>query len=232
MKIQVALSGLALVHVLAVLSAAGPAGQSPPATQARFDMRVRADFFAGMRGDAAAFARAMDACEKTLAAEPKHPEALVWHGSGLLFQAGQAYRAGDAAKGGALWDRGMREMDDAVALAPTSVNVLIPRGATLLQVSRFVPAELVKGLLAKGLEDYEKAYAVQKPFFGKLSAHARGELLFGLAEGWARLGEPSKARRYFELIVSEAEGSGQEPRARAWLETGRPPADTSCIGCH
>lgn len=65
---------------------------------AAFDYNtVRADMFAGFAGDAARFAKAMEACERTLARQPKHPEALVWHGSGLFFQAGQAFQRGDMA---------------------------------------------------------------------------------------------------------------------------------------
>jgi len=32
----------------------------------------------------------MKACEETLAQNPKHAEALVWHGAGLFYQSGKA----------------------------------------------------------------------------------------------------------------------------------------------
>ena len=53
--------------------AAQPKGREP-----RFDELVRADFFAGVAGDAAAMDRAMRLIEETLAKNPRHPEALVW----------------------------------------------------------------------------------------------------------------------------------------------------------
>ena len=98
----------------------------------RFDELVRADFFAGVAGDAAAMDRAMRLIEETLAKNPRHPEALVWRGSGLVGRAQQSFQKGDVATGNDLFQRGLRDMNDAVALAPENVGVLIPRGATLL----------------------------------------------------------------------------------------------------
>jgi hypothetical protein len=123
---------------------------------------VRADMFAGLAGDTARFAKAMAACERTLAREPKHPEALVWHGSGLFFQAGQAFQQGDMARGGTLWDRGLAEMNEAVSLAPDSLAVVIPRGAVLLQAARFVPAPMAEPLLKTGVADFEHVLELQR----------------------------------------------------------------------
>lgn len=195
---------------------------------------VRADMFAGLGGDAARFARAMEACERTLAREPKHPEALVWHGSGLFFQAGQAFQTGDTAKGGPLWERGLAEMNEAVALAPDSLAVVIPRGAVLLQAARAVPAPMAEPLLRTGVGDFEHVLELQQAYFHTLGDHPKGELLFGLADGYARLGDKAKARAYFERLTAEAPTSGQTPRGRAWLETGAvpPAAGLGCFGCH
>lgn len=195
---------------------------------------VRADMFAGLGGDTARFAKAMEACERTLARDPKHPEALVWHGSGLFFQAGQAFQAGDMAKGGPLWERGLAEMNEAVSLAPDSLAVVIPRGAVLLQAARFVPPPMAEPLLRTGVADFEHVLELQKSYFHTLGDHPKGELLFGLADGYARLGDKAKARAYFERLVADAPASGQAPRARAWIETGTvPPAPgLGCFGCH
>jgi tetratricopeptide (TPR) repeat protein len=195
---------------------------------------VRADMFAGLGGDAARFTKAMEACERTLAREPKHPEALVWHGSGLFFQAGQAFQSGDMAKGGPMWDRGLAEMNEAVALAPDSLAVVIPRGAVLLQAARAVPAPMAEPLLRTGVGDFEHVLELQQAYFQTLGDHPKGELLFGLADGYARLGDKATARAYFERLTAEAPTSGQTPRGRAWLETGvvPPAAGLGCFGCH
>jgi tetratricopeptide (TPR) repeat protein len=228
---------------LAEVNAAG--GQAPATGQKsetaserhareRFDYLVRADFFAGFAGDQAAFDRAMRLCEQTLAKNQKHAEAMVWHGSGLLFTSSQYFQKGDSKKGMDLWTRGLKEMDAAVALEPDNVGVLIPRGATLIPASRFVPSpEQSKALLQKGVNDYEKVLEIQKAYFANLSGHGRGELLFGLAEGWLRLGNAEKARAYFQRIADEAQGSERQKQAKIFLETGTiPQSAQTCTGCH
>ncbi|HEY2908285.1 MAG TPA: tetratricopeptide repeat protein [Vicinamibacterales bacterium] len=204
-----------------------------PADQ-RFDMTVRSDFFAGFAGDDARLKKGMDACEQTLAANPKHAEALVWHGSGLAFEAGQAFRKGDTQTGGELWDRGMREMDTAVSLEPDNVGVRIPRGALLLQATRFMQPEMTRPLIEKAVGDYEHVLALQSSYFSTLGDHPKGELLFGLAEGYSRLGQLDKARVYFERLTKDAPTSGQAPKATQWLVDGTlpPSKGLGCVGCH
>src|SRR4051812_33057563 len=208
--------------------------QTGPAPHERFDAAVRTDFFAGFAGDTTRLLKGMDTCEQLLATNPRHAEALVWHGSGLFFQAGQAFAAGDMARGGELSGRGLAEMNRAVSLEPDNVGVLIPQGAMLLIGSRNIPGDAGRMLLEQAVGDYEKVLAIQAPYFSTLGDHPKGELLFGLAEGYARLGRPEVARRYFEQLIRDAPGSGQAPRARTWLETGTVPKaqGLGCVGCH
>src|SRR5438067_9061144 len=131
--------------VLALALAVGQTATQPPAQ--RFDYLVRADFFAGAAGDEARLKKAIDLCERTLAENPKHAEAMVWHGAGLLVRAGQAFQKGDMATGGPLYDRGLKEMNEAVALAPDNPGVLIPRGATLFEATRGMPPDMARPLL-------------------------------------------------------------------------------------
>src|SRR5947207_6646490 len=131
-----------VTFVIALVVAAGQAAQQPPqAPVQRFDYLVRADFFAGTAGDEARLKKAIDLCERTLADNPRHAEAMVWHGAALLVQSGRAFQHGDMGSGGQLWDRGLKEMNAAVALAPDNVGVLIPRGATLFEATRGMKPE-------------------------------------------------------------------------------------------
>jgi hypothetical protein len=214
--------------------AMGLVGLSILSAQPRFDMQVRNDFFTGFGGDAAALERGMKACEQVLAENPKHAEALVWHGGGLFYMSGQLFRKGDMNKGMELYERGLTEMNDAVELAPANVGVLIPRGATLLTASRAMPpGDQASKLLAQGLIDFEKVYGLQSSYFDTLSGHARGELLFGLAEGFARAGNEPKAREYFEKLAAVGLSSGHDAEAKAWLETGKlDRKQATCTGCH
>jgi pentatricopeptide repeat protein len=206
----------------------------PEVKSQRFDHLVRADFFAGFGGDDARLKKGMDTCERVLADNPNHAEAMVWHGAGLAFQGGMAFQRGDMQTGGELWTRGLNEMDAAVVIAPDAVGVLIPRGAMLLQATRNMPPQAARPLLEKALGDYEKVLALQGPIFATLGDHPKGELLFGLADGYSRLGEFEKARAYFNRLVSDAPGSGQTPKAREWLATGTLPKQQGlgCVGCH
>lgn len=222
--------GSAITWVLAILVGVALQAQAP----ARFDTLVRTDFFAGFGGDMARLDRAMDACERTLAENPKHAEALVWHGAGLAFRAGMAFQKGDAQTGMDLWSRGMKEMDDAVAIAPDHVGVRVPRGAMLLTATRNMQEPMAKPLIEKAVGDYEKTLEIQAAYFDTLGDHPKGELLFGLAEGYSRLGQLDKARMYFERLTKDAPNSGQTPKAREWLETGTLPKSPGlgCVGCH
>jgi tetratricopeptide (TPR) repeat protein len=219
------------IAAVVLLAAALPRAQAP----GRFDYLVRTDFFAGFAGDEARLKKAMEACEHALAENPTHPEALVWHGAGLVFQAGGAFQKGDMQTGGELWTRGNGEMDRAVELAPDNVGVLIPRGALLLQATRNMPPAMAAPLVEKAIGDYERTLALQTAdgSFARLGDHPKGELLFGIAEGYARLGKPEKARSYFERLTADAPASGQTPKAREWLTSGSlPPTGLGCVGCH
>ena len=182
----------------------------------------------------ARLAKGMEACERVLAENPNHAEALVWHGSGLGFKAATAFQKGDMKTGGEIWQRGMDEMDKAVTLEPRNVGVLIPRGAFLLQASQNMPLAMGRPLVEKALGDYERVLELQAPIFATLGDHPKGELLFGLAEGYSRIGNGDKARMYFDRLIKDAPASGQAPKAQTWLSTGALPKNEglSCVGCH
>lgn len=206
-----------------------------PAKPERFDNKVRDDFFSGFAGNAKALERAMTACESLLKKEPDHPEALVWHGCGVTFQAGQAFQKGDYPQGIALRQKGLSEMDRAVKLAPQDIAVRIPRATCLIPASRNVPApEQQRALLQRAREDLEVVYRVQQPVLSKLSGHSRGELLMGLAEVYKRLGEKEQAKKILDEVTLTCASTPYADEANRWLK----PATTetkfqhTCIGCH
>lgn len=208
------------------------AAAAGPLLAQRFDNVVRADFFAGYGGDAARLARGMDTCEKALAADPKNAAALVWHGGGLYFRSGQKFRAGDWQAGLEMQARGLKEMDDAVALRPDQ-QTLIPRGAVLLASAPFLPDPDARPLTEKGIADWERVLELQR---GEATpgVHSRGELLGGLAVGYRILGNQEKSAAYLKRIVAELPGSPYADRAKGWLEHPESlrKTDRFCIGCH
>ncbi len=228
--------GAALLALAAVPQSANhltqsAAAQEKPAAQAnprppaeRFDMQVRADFFAGLAGDRGRFDKAMKLTEEILAKNPKHAEALVWHGSGVFTRAGLAFRKGDTNTGLALWQKGLDEMQTAVTLEPENVGVLIPRAAVLLEASKYVPMpDMVRKLLETAVNDYEKVLRLRQGYFQQVAAHGRGDLLSALASGWQRLGKEEQARAYTQRIVSELPGTAYAERAKNWQTKARMP---------
>lgn len=202
--------------------------------QERFDIKVREYFFAGFAGNSAALEKGMKICEDFLAANPKYPEAMVWHGSGIAYRSFQAFQAGDQQKGVELWRQGMQEMDTAVETAPDNLGVRIPRGAFLLTSSHFIPdPQMAKSVIQKGVSDLEKAYELQKDRLSQLGTHPRGELMLGLADGYSRLGDQQKASQWFERIRTDLKGTLYEDSANLWFQTKSLPAkQAGCLGCH
>jgi len=219
--------------LLVACSAPPPPPKAPKApAEERFDFKVRGDFFDGLGGDTAALDRAMKVCDDTLAKNPKHAEALVWHGAGTMARARFAFQGGDSQKGMQLYTRGLDEMARAVALAPRSVAVRIPRGAVLLNMAPHLPEPERTKLLEAGLDDYEVTLAVQQPRFATLSLHAREQLLYGLTDGYANLGDGAKAKAFYDRMVVDAGDSELLARAKARAAGETPDGPAPCAQCH
>lgn len=202
----------------------------------RFDLQVRDDFFAGMLGDTVRLDRGMKFCEEILAKNPRHADALVWHGGGLLTRAAQAYTRSDSLLGDRLWKTGLEEMNQAVIFEPRNMGVKIGRAATLIGLAQsgWDPSDAQsRDLLESAISDYEKVFASQRRYFDRLPSHNRGELLFGLASGWSILGNDKAAREYLTLILKLCKDTPYEFEARRWM-VKKPPAviQHDCIGCH
>jgi hypothetical protein len=204
-----------------------------PILAQRFDNLVRADFFAGFRGDQARLERGMSACEKALADNPKDAPALVWHGNGLFFKSGQLFRSGDWQAGLKMQQQGLKEMDDGVALAPNDLQTLIPRGAALLAGAPFIDDDAqARPLVQKAVGDYEKVLGLQGASIR--AGHSRGELLGGLAVGYRLLGDGDRSSAILKRIVAEMPGTAYAAKAAAWLADpdSVKKSDRFCIGCH
>jgi len=130
-------------------------------------------------------------------------------------------------------------MAQAVELAPNNIFVRARRGVVLISASRSVsmPAAIAKPLIQSAVQDFEKVLEVREKeqTLSQRSLHQRGELLTGLADGWNKLGNPDKARSYFERIARDLKGTVYEEKAKTWLEN-KPEAQAvdyfACTGCH
>lgn len=210
------------------------ADSAPPGRE--FEFQVRELVFRGLDGDIAALEEALALCARALDVDETDAQALVWHGSTSLVLAGVAYESGDFGRGGMLWQRALDDMAHAVQLEPDNIAVLIPRAAALLGAARNVPfPSQAEELTRIAVGDYERVLEAQRPYFDRMSEHARGELLLGLADGHHRLDNRDQVVRYMELIQAELPGTAYSDEAHAYLSADPASATLSvrtCQGCH
>ena len=221
---------LGLIALLAALLLALPAGAQEPE---RFDEKVRELFFAGFAGNQDALQRGMAMCEETLADDPDHPGALVWQASGWFYESSFAFAEGDSEAGMALYNKAVAQFDRAVALAPNSLETLIPRAAVYLSTAPYVAhAPTRTSLLETVVGDYTKALELQKPYFDSLSVHGRGELLGAMAEALWLLERRDEAQVYLDRIVAELPDSPYALMAQQQLDDPETRTQLTCLGCH
>jgi tetratricopeptide (TPR) repeat protein len=199
----------------------------------RFDQEVRDDFFSGFNGDENALKKGIEVCEKVLAENPKHAEALVWLGSGQVYLSGKAFSTGKSAEGMKLWQEGITNMDKAAELEPKNIGVLIPRAAVLMPASRGLPDLIKKPVLQGVLKNFEDVYEMQKGFLSEIGEHPLGELRMGLADVHRSLGNLDDSKTHLEAVIKELPDTEYAEKAERWLAAK--PTDRlahNCIGCH
>jgi tetratricopeptide (TPR) repeat protein len=158
---------------------------------------------------------------------------MSWHGAGQLLLSGRSFNQGDVARGAELWSNALNEMDEAGKREPDNPAILIPRAAAWFAASRNAPPEMGEPLLKKAIADYEHVYDLQKDYFDRLNIHMKSELLFGLADGWARAGDSAKAHSYFEKLAALGPDSGHKEQAEHYLAGERYEVKgIGCAGCH
>ena len=221
---------LGLVALLAALLLSLPAGAQETM---RFDEKVRELFFAGFAGNQEALQRGMAICEETLADDPDHPGALVWQASGWFYESSFAFARGDSEAGMALYNKSVAQFDRAVALAPDSLQTLIPRAAVYLSAAPYIThAPKRNQLLETVVGDYTKVLELRAPVFQSLTVHSRGELLGAMAEALWLLEKHDEARVYLDRMIAELPDSPYALMARRQLDDPETRAQLTCLGCH
>lgn len=223
---MVAVAAIATVITAAVGFGSGQA-------QERFDYEVRDDMFRAFGGNEAAFRNAMEKIDAKLQENPNDAEALVWRGAGRYWSSGQAFGRGDMVAARDLRTAATFDLDRALALAPTNVDVLVPRAAVLLVAARNErePGR-AQDLAARAAANFETALSIREPAFAKLGQHNRGEYLSGLAESWALAGAREKAEGYLRRILAELPNSPYAERATAKLADWNDRRPLNCQSCH
>jgi hypothetical protein len=145
--------------------------------------------------------------------------------------------AGNLEKGRQIQAQGVQKMNEAAAMKPEDVAVLIPRASVFLSAALHVPSpEVAKKDFRFAANDYEKILQLQAPIFSNLSVHARGELLGGLAEAWNGLGDIEKSCAYLKhlkRLTEQLPDTAYGRRAKEALASAKSGAlGTTCLGCH
>ncbi|MEL6498295.1 MAG: hypothetical protein AAGJ54_11165 [Planctomycetota bacterium] len=208
-------------------------GSDKPADAASsFDEAVRGDFFRGLlEDDPEAWTSARETIMQALATNPDDGEALAWHGSMLIADAGEAFNSGDFQRGMELWEDGLDRMDRGVKLDNT-VNSMIPRGVTLLQVYRHEPNPArARKMLDTAVADLNNSLEFLTPYWETQSKHARGMLLLMLADAINQRAERdmSAALALRQRIAGELPGTSYAARARNAMEKMQTPADDAAL---
>ena len=171
--------------------------------------------------------------EETLAADPDHPGALVWQASGWFYESSFAFAQGDTEGGMTLYNKSVAQFDRAVALAPDSLQTLIPRAAVYLSAAPYVEhAPTRTSFLETVVGDYTKVLELQRPYFDNLAVHSRGELLGALASALWLLERRDEAEGYLNRIVAELPESSYALMAQRQLDRPETAQQLTCLGCH
>ena len=232
------LQRVALSQANAVLDAvaAAPASGAAAASIASGTLapQIVRDLFDGLGGNADALKRGFDATSQIIAGNPNHAEALAWHGAATLFQSSTSANLSALERIG-FFQRGTKEMDSAVGLAPDNPSVRMARGTVLRILTPGMPRlGNVPGLIENARLDYQRLFDLQSDRLASLGTHRLGELLQGLGELNSRQGRTADAEKYYGMIQTMLQGTEYAARAAEWMQTKQPlpVARTACVSCH
>ena len=186
----------------------------------KFNAELENDFQKGAAGDEAALARAVKASEEILAVNPKDARTLVWRGAVGLSQAGKAFRSGNFAEGGEIWQKALDNMKSAVEIEPDNVSIRMIRAAVLSTAAKQFPApDVARTLREIVIADYERVLILTNENFKTMPEKLRQQILSGLADAYDKIGDKTKARVFYRRLVDETSEAGKtRENALEWLK--------------
>jgi tetratricopeptide (TPR) repeat protein len=180
--------------------------------------------------------RLLENSSSMLEANPDHAQALVWHGITLLATGMPDRRTTAEEQQAAIarFQKGVAEVDRAVALAPDDIEVRVLRGIAFRPISQQMPPPFSERMLEKARTDFQRIFELQQHQLDELGTHPLGELLQALGDVYTRQSKRDEAAKYYRLIQTKLAGTEYARRAAIWFETGQPltPEQTGCVGCH
>lgn len=197
MKVRNIKNAIATVIAAFVIFAALAHNTAAQQNNLKFDSALQADFIAGMSGDAASLARAMERADRILATNPNDAETLVWHGAATFLKAGKAFESKNYEEGWTAWQKALTEVNRAVELAPENFQVRMVRGSTYINAFKRVPDQTTAAELRdKGIVDYEKILSFTDAKSVAMAATQKRRIFTGLIEAYENAGNTVKADFY------------------------------------
>lgn len=192
-----------------------------------FEREVLADFVKAAQGDAQARQRLMATCDRAIEADAQHAEAIAWRGAARMFQASEASSSGDFRAAMNHTNASLADLNKARKLEPENPGVRMVAANMLLSLAKYHPIEnMAKGYAKQGIEDASVALSKLYDNWGNQPAEVKGELMLGVADAYAKLGEATKARDWFNRVIGAVPGTAWAEQAQAWIDAAEKKASS------
>lgn len=184
-----------------------------------FEREVLGDFVQAAEGNDEARKRLIATCERAISADAEHAEAIAWRGAGKMFEAGAASSSGDFGAAMSHVTAALTDLERARTLEPENPGVRIVAANMLLNLAKNHPIEsMATGYARQGIEDAKAALSKLYDNWDKQPADVKGQLLMGVAEGYAKLGKTVEARDWCNRVLGAVPGTSWAERAQAWID--------------
>ncbi len=191
-----------------------------------FDRLVMADYVKAAGGDSAALERLLGACAEAIEVDAENAEALAWRGAARMFEAGAASDSGDMMAAMTHVNKALADLARAGSLEMDNPGVRIIAAQTLLVLAQNHPIEqMAKGYATQGIEHATAGLASLHGNWGAQPIALKGRLMSDVAAAHERLGEPNKARDWYNRVIGAVPGSVWAQQAQAKIDAMDAAAD-------
>ncbi len=191
-----------------------------------FDRRVIADYAKAAAGDSQALERMLGICAEAIEVDTQNAEAVAWRGAARMLEAGEASSSGDMMAAMTAVNGALADLARASKLEPENPGVRLIAAQSLLALSQNHPIpQMAKNYAKQGIGHAEAGLASLHDNWGAQPVEMKGRLMFDVAAAYERLGEPGKARDWYNRVIGAVPGSAYAEQAHAELEAQDNAAD-------
>lgn len=163
----------------------------------------------GVEGDKEAVKKAEKVLKKLIDLEPKDAEAYCWYGSVLTLKGKYAWFPLNKMK---YVNKGIKEMDKAIELAPDNVTVRMIRANNSLSL----PDMFHRTDIA--ITDFEHLISMKEKNPGSFEEDLLAEILLNMGKAYKKKGDLLKARENWQKVIETAPESEEALEAKELLE--------------